>query len=114
MTKPKAKWGDARIAFRIIAPRVEEALRSGRTVRSVYEEMRPCFPAGYERFAHYARTFGARTQVRNSAARVAPIPAPSNRTEPEVKTEGPLDIVLVPPPAQFKHNPDPDSWEGLI
>jgi hypothetical protein len=48
---PRAKWGDGRVVFRIIAPQVEEAIRSGRSVRSVYDEMRPRFPASYVQFA---------------------------------------------------------------
>ena len=107
MTKPKVKWGDARIAFRIIAPRVEEALRSGRTVRSVYEEMRPHFPAGYVQFAKYARESAGRTKVRESVVSRAPVPAAPQPATGSTAA-GPREIVLGPP-ARFKHNPDPDS-----
>ena len=112
MTKPKVKWGDARIAFRIIAPRVEEALRSGRSVRSVYEEMRAHFPAGYEQFAKYARESGARTRVRRTTG--APFGhVPPNCGDGQRNRGGPLEIVLGPP-ARFKHDPRPDSSDDLI
>ena len=106
MAEPKLRWGDARVAFRIIASRVEEALRSGRSVRSVYEEMRPHFPAGYVQFAKYARESRARTRVREpamSSARPQVAPSPVNGPG----AAGPREIVLGPP-ARFKHNPDPD------
>jgi hypothetical protein len=107
VTTPKLRWGDARVAFRIIAPRVQEALRSGRSVRSVYEEMKPHFPGGYVQFAKYARESGARTKGREpavSGARATAAPEPVNGRE----AAGPRELVLWQP-ARFKHDPNPDS-----
>lgn len=47
---------------------VTEELQRGRTVRSVYEEMKPRFPAGYAQFAKYVQRSVAPTEVRKTAA----------------------------------------------
>ncbi len=79
--RPGAKWGDARIAFRVIAPRVAEALRAGRSVLSVYEEMKPHFPGCYSRFAHYVQRAAMRTMVRDSAVSL-PAQSPARHAVP--------------------------------
>ncbi len=70
LRKPGAEWGDARVAFGIIAPQVEEAIRSGRSARSVYEEMKSRFPAGYAQFAKYVRRSVSRMRVGEPAISV--------------------------------------------
>ncbi len=110
--KAGARWGDARVAFRLIAPQVLEDLRRGRTVRSIYEEMKPRFPAGYAQFAKYVQRSAARTTVRRTTG--APLgDVPPNCGDAQRKRGGPLEIVLGPQ-ARFKHDPRPDSSDDLI
>jgi hypothetical protein len=106
-----AKWGDARVAFRLIAPQVLEELQRGRTVRSVYEEMKPRFPGGYAQFAKYIQRSAARTEVRSSA--LAAASRPRNPVQ-NGKTDGPVKLVLDPPKRQFQLNHDPDYLDELI
>lgn len=111
--RPGLKWGDTRIAFTLVEKRVHEALRAGRSVKSIYDELKPIFPGSYSMFARYVRGAAARTKVRKVTARAAPSDATSTPTGAVQKKDGPLELTLGPP-NRFKHNPDPDSWEGLI
>ena len=67
--RPGLKWGDTRVAYVIVARRVEEALRAGRSVKSVYDELKGVFPGSYSQFARYARRSSVRTRVRTTTAR---------------------------------------------
>jgi hypothetical protein len=114
-TKAGAKWGDARVAFRVIAAEVMVELQRGRTVRSVYEDMKPRFPAGYAQFAKYVQRSAAHTDVRASAftatrALRAQIPGQGP------KKDGPLEITLGPPPRRFSHtsNMTPEELEEYL
>lgn len=66
--RPGLKWGDTRVAFVLVAGHVEEALRAGRSVKSVYDEWKTHFPGSYSQFARYVRRYSARTRVRETTA----------------------------------------------
>ncbi len=111
--RPGLKWGDTRVAFFIIAHRVQLALRAGRSVKSVYEELKPFFPGSYSQFARYVQKYASRTTVRETTDRASSPHVDSASGDEQRKKGGPLEIAIGPP-ARFKHNPDPDSWKELI
>jgi len=111
--RPGLKQGDRQIAFKIVAPRVKEALQSGRSVKSVYEEMKRSFPGSYSQFARYVRQSVSRTTVRETTDHAASRPLPPSSGDQHQNKEGPLELVLVPT-ARFKHDPRPASSDDLI
>lgn len=86
-----ANWGQAKIQILALKPEIEAALKSGKTVAAIYEDLRACHRVTMSSvtFYRWCRRLRAANEKRTAQEIATQLPAstsPSNRLSPTSST----------------------------